>query len=508
MAKKPKTAISPTRSEDYPEWYQQVVKAADLAEASPVRGCMVIKPWGYAIWENIQRQLDDRFKATGHVNAYFPLLIPKSYLEKEAEHVEGFAKECAVVTHHRLEAGPDGKLIPAGELEEPLIIRPTSETIIGEVYSKWVQSYRDLPILVNQWANVFRWELRTRLFLRTAEFLWQEGHTCHATRDEAITETRMILDLYADFARDYMALPVIRGIKTADERFPGAVDTYTLEAMMQDRKALQAGTSHFLGQNFSRPANISFLDESGQQQYAWTTSWGVSTRLVGALIMAHSDDDGLVLPPKLAPQQIVIMPIWRSDDERAAVLDYCRTLATELRAQRYAEAPLRVLLDERDVHGGKNWEHVKKGVPLRLEIGPRDLASDSVCVRRRDRPATDKAFIPRAELISSAAGMLEAMQTGLYERALRFRGEHTRRIDSADEFRGFFSPENASKPEIHGGFAWAHVADEPEATAALKELKVTRRCVPLPDDGGEAEAGACIFTGKPTERRLVLAKAY
>jgi prolyl-tRNA synthetase len=311
MAKAPKTAITPTREEDYPEWYQQVVKAADLAEISPVRGCMVIKPWGYAIWENIQRTLDRMFKDTGHENAYFPLFIPLSYLEKEAEHVEGFAKECAVVTHHRLEAGPGGGLVPTGKLEEPLVIRPTSETIIGAMYAKWVQSYRDLPILINQWANVVRWELRTRMFLRTTEFLWQEGHTAHATDAEAMEETLKILDLYATFAQDYMAMPVIKGEKTASERFPGAVNTYSIEAMMQDRKALQAGTSHFLGQNFSRAQEIKFLNQEGKETFAWTTSWGVSTRLVGALIMTHSDDDGLVLPPRLAPAHVVILPIFR-----------------------------------------------------------------------------------------------------------------------------------------------------------------------------------------------------
>src|SRR6476659_443947 len=314
MAKQPMSAISPTRAENYPEWYQQVVKAADLAENSDVRGCMVIKPWGYAIWENIQRRLDAMFKATGHENAYFPLFIPMSFLEKEAEHVEGFAKECAVVTHHRLEPGPDGKLIPSpnAELEEPLIVRPTSETIIGEMYARWVQSYRDLPILINQWANVVRWELRTRLFLRTTEFLWQEGHTCHATAQEAMEETRLMLDVYAEFAEDYMAMPVIKGEKTAGERFPGAVNTYSIEAMMQDKKALQSGTSHFLGQNFSKASNIRFQSEKGTEEYAWTTSWGASTRLVGGLIMTHSDDDGLVLPPRVSPKHVVVAPIWRN----------------------------------------------------------------------------------------------------------------------------------------------------------------------------------------------------
>ena len=337
MGKQHRTAISPTRTEDYPQWYQQVIKAADLAEVSPVRGCMVIKPWGWSIWENMQQVLDGMFKDTGHVNAYFPLFIPMSFLEKEAEHVDGFAKECAVVTHHRLEPGPDGGLVPAGPLEEPLIVRPTSETIIGSMYARWVQSYRDLPIKINQWANVVRWEMRTRMFLRTAEFLWQEGHTCHATKEEALEETHLMLDVYADFAENTMAMPVIKGEKTVDERFPGAVSTLTIEAMMQDRKALQAGTSHFLGQNFSRAQEIVFQDQQGQQQFAWTTSWGVSTRLVGALIMTHSDDDGLVLPPRLAPKQVVILPIIKEDDTRQSVLEYCESLKQDLESRYYAD---------------------------------------------------------------------------------------------------------------------------------------------------------------------------
>src|SRR5688572_24560473 len=331
LMNKPKTAITPTREENYSEWYQQVIAGADLAENSPVRGCMIIRPWGYALWENMQRALDDMFKATGHENAYFPLFIPLSFLQMEASHVKGFATECAVVTHHRLEAGPDGKLVPTGELEEPLIVRPTSETIIGEAFSRWVQSYRDLPLLINQWANVVRWEMRTRLFLRTAEFLWQEGHTAHATREEAVEETMRMLDVYAEFAEAWMAMPVIKGEKTAGERFPGADRTFCIEAMMQDRKALQAGTSHFLGQNFAKASQIQFLDRNGEHQHAWTTSWGASTRLIGAILMTHSDDDGFVLPPKLAPQQVVIIPIYRSDDEKGRVLEYCRKRSEERR---------------------------------------------------------------------------------------------------------------------------------------------------------------------------------
>ena len=333
MAKKPANAISPTRQEDYPQWYQEVIKAADLAEGSDVRGCMVIKPWGYSLWENMQSVLDGMFKETGHENAYFPLFIPMRFLEKEAEHVEGFAKECAVVTHHRLEPGPDGGLVPAGPLDEPLIVRPTSETIIGATYARWIQSYRDLPILINQWANVVRWEMRTRMFLRTAEFLWQEGHTAHATEEEAVDETMQMLRVYADFAENYMAMPVVQGEKTDGERFPGAVATYSIEAMMQDRKALQAGTSHFLGQNFSKAQEIKFQDQNGQEVFAWTTSWGVSTRLVGGLLMTHSDDDGLVLPPRLAPKHVVILPIYRNDDEKSKVLEYCDRLKQDLQQQ-------------------------------------------------------------------------------------------------------------------------------------------------------------------------------
>ncbi|MBC7370390.1 MAG: proline--tRNA ligase, partial [Bdellovibrionaceae bacterium] len=386
-----KTAITPTRAQNYPEWYQEVIKAADMAENSPVRGCMVIKPWGYAIWENIQKILDGKFKETGHVNAYFPLLIPLSFLEKEAEHVEGFAKECAVVTHHRLKAGPDGKLIPDGKLEEPLVIRPTSETIIGHMYAKWVKSYRDLPLLMNQWCNVMRWELRTRMFLRTTEFLWQEGHTVHATAEEAQEETLKMLDVYADFAENYMAMPVIKGMKTPDERFPGAVDTYTIESMMQDKKALQSGTSHFLGQNFAKSSGIKFLSKEGKEEIAWTTSWGMSTRMIGGLIMIHSDDDGLVLPPKIAPLHVVILPIYRNDEERTQVLEYVKSLEKELRAIRYADQPVMVKIDDRDLRGGeKSWQYIKQGVPVRVEVGPRDMAKGEVFVGRRDKAAKDK----------------------------------------------------------------------------------------------------------------------
>lgn len=499
-----KTGISPTRTEDYPEWYQQVIKAADLAENSTVRGCMVIKPWGYGIWENMQRALDQMFKDTGHENAYFPLFIPRSFLEKEAEHVEGFAKECAVVTHSRLEPGPEGGLIPTGELEEPLIVRPTSETIIGDTFSRWVQSYRDLPLLINQWCNVVRWEMRTRLFLRTAEFLWQEGHTVHATKQEAIEETHRMLEVYADFAENHMAMPVIRGEKTAGERFPGADMTLTIEAMMQDRKALQSGTSHFLGQNFSRAQEIKFQDQNGKQEYAWTTSWGLSTRMVGALVMTHGDDDGLMLPPRLAPKQIVILPIYRKDEERSGVLDFCQSLQNELREIRYHDRRLEIAIDDRDLAGGqKKWQHIKRGVPIRLEIGPRDIESGSVFVGRRDRPKPES--MEKAKFVGRVVELLDEIQAGLYERALNLRTEHTQTIDSLDEFQAYFTPKNSDKPEIHGGFAECYFVDDPEIEKTLKPLKVTPRCIPL---SGESAPGTCIFTGKPTSIRGIFAKSY
>jgi prolyl-tRNA synthetase len=506
---KPKTAITPTRAENYAEWYQQVIAGADLAETSPVRGCMIIRPWGYSLWENMQRALDDMFKATGHVNAYFPLFIPLSFLQKEAAHVEGFATECAVVTHHRLEAGPDGKLVPSGELEEPLVVRPTSETIIGDAFARWVQSYRDLPLLVNQWANVVRWEMRTRLFLRTAEFLWQEGHTAHATREEAVAETMRMLDVYTEFAEKWMAMPVIKGEKTAGERFPGADRTFSIEAMMQDRKALQAGTSHFLGQNFARASGIQFLGQDGTQQHAWTTSWGVSTRLIGGLLMTHSDDDGFVLPPKLAPAHVVIIPIYRSDDERARVLDYCGKVAAELRAQRFADAPVRVIVDDRDERGGeKVWQWVRKGVPLRLEIGPRDMDKDAVFAASRDRAPKDKQSVPRAEFVANVAATLGAIQDGLFQRARAFRDEHTQRIDDRDEFYRFFTAprEEEGKPTpIHGGFALTHFGGDVELERKIKEdLSVTVRCIPL----DKSEPGVCPFTGKPSAQRVIWAKAY
>jgi prolyl-tRNA synthetase len=506
MAAQDNNAISPRRNEDYPEWYQQVIKAADMAENSDVRGCMVIKPWGYGVWEGIQRELDRRIKDTGHSNAYFPLFIPLSYLEKEASHVEGFAKECAVVTHHRLEA-KDGKLIPAGPLDEPLVVRPTSETIIGESFSRWVQSYRDLPLLINQWANVVRWEMRTRLFLRTAEFLWQEGHTAHANKDEAVEETFKMLEVYREVVEDVLAIPVIKGEKTPEERFPGAVDTYCIEAIMQDRKALQAGTSHYLGQNFAKGSNIKFLNKEGVTEHAYTTSWGASTRLIGALIMAHSDDDGLRLPPKVAPKHVVIIPIVPKPELEGAVFEYAESLAKELRAETFSGQYLQVVVDKRDMRGGdKSWEWIKKGIPVRLEVGPRDIESQQVVVYRRDKGAREKAFTAKSEVVKNMPQMLQDIQNEYFRQALEFRDKHINRdIKTVEEFRAFFTPKNSEKPEIHGGFVLAKWSGDPEALAVLADLKVTVRCMPLEQSGTE---GNCVITGKPAVKDAIFAKAY
>lgn len=508
MAKKQKTAITPIREENYPEWYQQVIKSAELAENSSVRGCMVIRPWGYTLWENIKDGLDGMFKATGHVNAYFPLFIPVSYLEKEAEHVDGFAKECAVVTHHRLEANEEGKLIPAGELEEPLVVRPTSETIIGASYAKWVQSYRDLPILINQWANVVRWEMRTRLFLRTAEFLWQEGHTAHETEKEALEETRMILDLYKTFAEEYMAMPVLTGEKTAGERFPGADNTFCIEAMMQDRKALQAGTSHFLGQSFAKASGIQFQNREGNLEYAWTTSWGVSTRLIGGMIMTHADDDGMVMPPRLAPSHIAILPVHRKPEEEESVLAYCNEVAAKLRKLQYHNRPLDVIVDKRDINAGeKSWGWVKKGIPVILEVGPRDMGDNSVFVYRRDTSRGERYGQNRDEFVENAVALLDDIQASLLARAIKLREENTREIDDWDEFVKFYTPQNKNNPEIHGGFAMAHWCDSEECENKINDqLSVTIRCIPF--ERSQSESGNCIVCGKPSSGRVVFAKSY
>jgi prolyl-tRNA synthetase len=501
-----KTAITPRRDQDFPEWYQQVVRAAELAEPSDVRGCMVIRPWGYGIWENMQHQLDTMFRATGHRNAYFPLFIPLSYFAREAEHVEGFAKECAVVTHTRLEADADGKLKPGSPLSEPLVVRPTSETIIGASYAKWVQSYRDLPILLNQWANVVRWEMRPRLFLRTTEFLWQEGHTVHETEQQARAEATLILELYAKFAREHLAVPVFTGAKSESEKFPGAVETLTIEAMVQDRKAIQAGTSHFLGQNFAKASGIQFQNREGKQEFGWTTSWGMTTRMVGTVVMMHSDDDGLVLPPRVAPTQIMILPITPKEETRARVLETCDALALQLRGKHFADAPLEVEVDKRDLGGGvKNWEWIKKGVPIRVEIGPRDLETNSVAVSRRDQPVKSKQSTSMQEFAATAPEMLTSIQENLYDRAKKFQEENTRVIQSKEDFYDFFTAKNSNKPEIHGGFALAHWNGSREVEEQIKDdLKVTIRLIPF----GESESGKCIFTGEPSARPVVWAKSY
>ena len=500
------TAINPTREKDYPEWYQQVIKAADMAENSVVRGCMVIKPWGYGIWERLQAELDARIKATGHENAYFPLFIPLSFLEKEASHVSGFAKECAVVTHHRLEE-KNGKLIPTGELEEPLIVRPTSETIIGDSFSKWVQSYRDLPLLINQWANVVRWEMRPRIFLRTAEFLWQEGHTCHASEKEAMEETMKMLEVYAEFCENVLALPVIRGEKPAHERFPGAVNTYCIEAMMQDRKALQAGTSHYLGQNFAKGSDIKFVNESGAIEHAYTTSWGVSTRLVGGLIMTHSDDNGLRLPPKVAPKHVVIIPVIPKTENTQAVLEYAEKIAATIKDLTFDGIKVIVTTDKRDQRGGeKNWQWIKKGIPLRIEVGPRDIEKQSCVIYRRDQDPKEKQFININELQSFIPQTLIDIQSNLFNQASRYCQDNIKTdISTFEEFQAYFTPKNQNKPEIHGGFVLAPWCGEPESLEALDKLKVTIRCLPFEKKGLN---GKCILTGKEATCEALFAKSY
>lgn len=499
MSNQTNSAITLTRAEDYPEWYQAVVQAADLAENSPVRGCMVIKPWGYGIWENIQRQLDDRIKATGHQNAYFPLFIPLSYLQKEAEHVEGFAKECAVVTHHRLEE-KDGKLVPTGELDEPLVVRPTSETVIGASFARWVQSYRDLPLLINQWANVVRWEMRPRLFLRTAEFLWQEGHTVHATEKEAMAETMTMLEVYRSFAEDVLAIPVIPGEKPEGERFPGAVSTYSIEAMMQDGKALQSGTSHYLGQNFARSSGIEFLDAEGQRQLAYTTSWGASTRLIGGLVMTHADDDGMRTPPKVAPYHAVILPILPKPEQEEAVLRFVDQIAQALGKAQYNGAPVRVHVDRRDIRGGeKNWQWIKKGVPVRIEVGPRDLENNSAAVCRRDRGHKERAFVPVDELAARIPQILDEMQRGYLTGAQAWARQRIRRdIQTFDEFRSYFEEDGA-------GFVIGKWCGDAATQEQLSPLKVSIRCLPLEQSGTE---GRCVLTGKPATVDAVFARAY
>lgn len=493
MAKEIKELTS--RSENYSQWYNDLVIKADLAENSAVRGCMVIKPYGYAIWEKMQAALDRMFKDTGHVNAYFPLFIPKSYLSKEADHVEGFAKECAVVTHYRLKNSPDGKGLivdPEAKLEEELIVRPTSETIIWSTYKNWIQSYRDLPLLCNQWANVVRWEMRTRLFLRTAEFLWQEGHTAHATKEEAIEEAVKMMNVYADFAENYMSVPVLKGTKSANERFAGALDTYCIEALMQDGKALQAGTSHFLGQNFAKAFDVTFVDKNNKQEYVWATSWGVSTRLMGALIMTHSDDNGLVLPPKLAPYQVVIVPIYKNEEQLAAISEKVNQITAKFKAM-----DISFKFDNNDTKkpGWKFAEYELKGVPVRLAIGARDIENGTVEVARRDTLTKETVSIENIE--TYVADLLEKIQKNIFEKAVNYRASVTREVNSYDEF----------KVEIEkGGFLLCHWDGTPETEEKIKEdTKATIRCIPL---DGDKTPGVCMVTGKPSQQRVVFARAY
>ena len=493
MAKELKELTS--RSENYSQWYNDLVLKADLAENSAVRGCMVIKPYGYAIWEKMQAELDRMFKETGHVNAYFPLFIPKSFLSKEADHVEGFAKECAVVTHYRLKNSPDGKGLivdPEAKLEEELIVRPTSETIIWNTYKNWIQSYRDLPILVNQWANVVRWEMRTRLFLRTAEFLWQEGHTAHATEAEAMEESIKMMHVYGDFAENFMGVPVIKGTKTANERFAGALETFCIEALMQDGKALQAGTSHFLGQNFAKAFDVTFVDKSNKQDYVWASSWGVSTRLMGALIMTHSDDNGLVLPPKLAPFQVVIVPIYKNEEQLSAITEKVDTIITALKAK-----GISVKFDNNDTKkpGWKFAEYELKGVPVRLAIGARDIENGTIEVARRDTLTKETVSIENIE--NYIADLLNDIQQNIFKKALDYRASVTREVNSYDEF----------KIEIEkGGFLLCHWDGTSETEEKIKEdTKATIRCIPI---DGDKTPGTCMVTGKPSTQRVVFARAY
>jgi prolyl-tRNA synthetase len=485
------------REQDHAQWYNDLVLKADLAEHSDVRGCMVIKPHGYAIWEKMQQALDAMFKATGHVNAYFPLFIPKSYLAKEASHVEGFAKECAVVTHYRLKSDPVHGVVvdPDAKLEEELIVRPTSETIIWNTYRGWVKSYRDLPLLINQWANVVRWEMRTRLFLRTAEFLWQEGHTAHATREEAIEETERMLEVYATFAQEWLAMPVIKGLKTPSERFAGAEETYCIEAMMQDGKALQAGTSHFLGQNFAKAFDVLFTNRENKQEYVWATSWGVSTRLMGALILTHSDDNGLVIPPKLAPVQVVIVPIAKNAEQMQAIADYVAPMMKEMRAK-----GISVKLDDDDQKkpGWKFAEYELKGYPVRIAVGPRDMENGTVEVARRD--TLEKQVMQVTDLAEKMEHLLEAIQSNLYQKALAMREGFTRVVDTYEEFK-----EAIEK----GGFILAHWDRTPETEERIKqETKATIRCIPLDPIPGTSGAGSCMVTGAPSPGRVIFARAY
>ena len=480
-----KNGIQPTREQDFPNWYQQVIKNSDMAENSEVRGCMVIKPWGYSIWENMQAKLDAKFKQLGHKNAYFPLLIPLKNLEREAEHVAGFAKECAVVTHHKL-VEKEGKLIPDGKLEEPYVIRPTSETIIGDCFANWISSYRDLPLCINQWANVMRWEMRTRLFLRTSEFLWQEGHTAHESSDSAKQMAETMIQTYKDFCENWLAIPVIVGEKTQAERFPGAVNTLCIEAMMQDKKALQAGTSHFLGQVFSKASNIKFTNKEGKLLHAWTTSWGVSTRLIGAVVMTHSDDMGLVLPPTIAPTQVVIIPVLRKNTNPNTILDACAQLKSSIEQEQWQNTNIRVEIDNSDAQGGKHWHWLKKGVPVIIEIGPKDIENQSVMLIQRDK----KHSIKLNQL--AIATILTEIQIQLFDKAKKYLQENTFEVDNWQQI-------SVDKP----GFYTCYAEDSEIMEQALKDTKLTARCIVKAE-----KPGLCVFSGKKTNQKIIFAKAY
>jgi prolyl-tRNA synthetase len=503
MAKKQMNALSVTREENYSKWYLEIVKMAELAENSPVRGCMTIKPWGLGIWENIKTEFDKRFKEKGVQNAYFPLLIPLEYMQKEADHVEGFAMESAIVTHSRLEKDENGKLVPAGKLENPFLIRPTSEMVIGEAFSRWISSYRDLPLCINQWANVMRWEGRTRPFLRTSEFLWQEGHTCHQTAEEANDYSLQMLQVYTDVNRDLMAIPSIPGRKTESEKFPGADITYTFETMTQELKALQAGTSHFLGQNFSKSLGIKFQSEEGKEEYVWTTSWGVSTRQIGGLIATHSDDDGLVLPPRVAPSHIVIIPMLKNKEKAEDVLAYCEQLKKDLSEVAYYGRAVDVIIDKSDSNS-RSWDWVRKGIPVRLEIGAKELEQNTVFMGRRDLSPKDKKAVDRNEFVSTIKATLDEMHNNLLAKAESLLNDNIKEIDTKEEFYEFFA--KADEDSRAPGFALTHWNGDAELEAKIKEdLGVTTRCLPFTEEGKE---GKCAFTGEPSKQRVLFARAY
>jgi prolyl-tRNA synthetase len=501
-------AIAPSRNEDFAAWYQSVIKAADLAEHSVVRGCMIIKPLGYAVWERIQSVMDTMLKDTGHDNVYFPMLIPLSFLQKEADHVEGFAKECAVVTHYRLETNDKGELIPApsAALTEPYIIRPTSETVIGDAMASWIQSYQDLPVKLNQWANVMRWEMRPRLFLRTSEFLWQEGHTAHATPEEAMEETRAMLDVYVRCATEYLAIPVIAGEKTPGERFPGAVHTYTIEAMMQDGKAVQAGTSHFLGQNFSQAYGIQYLDEHQKTHHVWTTSFGVSTRLIGALILTHSDDDGFVIPPRIAPVHIVIIPMIMQEQDHETIMRYCEKMQKEIGSLVYYGRPISVSIDKSPARGGvKYWNAVRRGTPMRIEVGMREMEADSLCLSRRDKNPKDKQTMTCADLKKEVVSILDDIHIALYDRALTFQKERSVHVQSLAELESHFSGDENTHTMFVYAYCDVDIEDTPAVQEILKKHKISIRCMPF---DAQAKEGKCIFSGKLVQNYVILARAY